>query len=289
MVGECRLYSASPNLGDLRATIWPSEPDHRVPPEYGRIPGYAQRTREVAMGLADPWWGPAYESTGDFPADFAFARPGALVAVSERFRSALGRMKRYRKKRTGQAVRFSASHPNHVWCLDFVFDSCLNGTKLEILAVKDEFTKECLALEVGTSFRSLEARAALQACFAEHGNPEFLRSDNGSELISRTLAAFLSGADTRAHFIAPGSPWQNGHVESLNSRLRAELLDVERFHNLADARLRLGVYRRRYNQERPHSALGYATPEEALARFLGSTRATPSQSPETGVSSSSSL
>ena len=201
----------------------------------------------------------------------------------------LGRMKRYRKKRTGHTVPLSATHPNHVWCVDFVFDSCLNGTKLKVLAAKDEFTRECLALEVGTSFRSLKVRTVLQACFEEHGNPQFLRSDNGSEFVSRTLAVFLSEADTRAHFIAPGSPWQNGHVESFNSRLRAELLDVELFHNLADARLKLGVYRRYYNQERPHSALGYATPEEALARFLGSARATPSRIPESGVSSSPSL
>lgn len=201
----------------------------------------------------------------------------------------LGRMKRYRKKRTGQGVPLSASHPNHVWCLDFVFDSCLNGTNLKVLAVKDEFTRECLALEVGTSFRSLKVRTVLQECFERHGNPEFLRSDNGSEFVARTLAVFLSEAGTRAHFIAPGSPWQNGHVESFNSRLRAELLDVELFHNLADARLKLEVYRRYYNEERPHSALAYATPEEGLARFLDSTRATSSRSPETGVSSSPSL
>ena len=201
----------------------------------------------------------------------------------------LGRVKRHRKKRTGESVPLSAGHPNHVWCVDFVFDSCLNGTKLKILAVKDEFTRECLALEVGTSFRSLEVRTVLQARFAEHGNPEFLRSDNGSEFIARTLAVFLAGADTRAHFIKPGSPWQNGHVESFNSRLRAECLDVELFHNLADARLKLAVYRRYYNEERPHSSLGYETPSAALARFLGSTRATPSRSPENGVSSSSSL
>jgi putative transposase len=200
----------------------------------------------------------------------------------------LGRVKRYRKRRTGNPVPLCATHPNHVWRLDFVFDSCLNGTKLKVLAVKDEFTKERLALEVGTSFRSLKVRRVLEACFAEHGNPQFLRSDDGSEFVARTPAVFLSEADARAHFVAPGSPWLNGSTLSFNSRLRAERLDVEVFHNLADAGLRLAAYRRYHNEERPHSALGYATPAEGLARFLDSTRATPSRSPENGVSSASS-
>ena len=197
----------------------------------------------------------------------------------------LGRMKRYRKKRTGETVPLAAVRPNHVWCLDFVFDSCLNGTKIKILAIKDEFTKECLALEVGTSFRTMKVRSVLQACMECYGRPEFLRSDNGSEFVSRTLAVFLSETKTKAHFIKPGSPWQNGFIESFNSRLRADCLDVEVFYNLADAQMKLAIYRRFYNEQRPHSSLGYKTPAMARAQFLDSSRATPSLHPETADSS----
>lgn len=177
----------------------------------------------------------------------------------------LGRMKRYRKKRTGDTVPVAASRPNQVWCLDFCFDTCLSGSRLKILAVKDEFTKECLALEVATSFRSMRVQRVLAGLFEGRGAPEFLRSDNGSEFISRSLAVFLFQSGTKSKFIAPGSPWQNGHAESFVSRLRAECLDVEVFHNLADAQVKLAVYRRFYNEVRPHSSLGYRAPAEAMS------------------------
>jgi transposase InsO family protein len=201
----------------------------------------------------------------------------------------LGRMKRCRKKRTGKADPLAADRPNHVWCLDFVFDRCLNGTNLKILAVKDEFTKECLALEVGTSFRTLKVQSVLADCIARYGAPAFLRSDNGSEFVSRSLAVFLSQSGTKTHFIKPGSPWQNGFIESFNSRLRADCLDVEVFYNLADAQLKLTVYRQFYNEERPHSRVGYIPPASFRAQFLASVRATPSLQPETAPISSTSL
>lgn len=177
----------------------------------------------------------------------------------------LGRIKRYRKKRTGGAVPHHATRPGEVWCLDFCFDACLNGTKLKVLAVKDEFTRECLALEVATSFKSLRVQSVLATLFETRGAPTYLRSDNGSEFVSRSLAVFLSQSGTQSRFIAPGSPWQNGHAESFVSRLRAELLDVEVFYNLADAQVRLAVFRRFYNERRPHSSLGYRTPAEAMS------------------------
>lgn len=176
----------------------------------------------------------------------------------------LGRMKRYRKKRTGNSVPLAAEGPNHVWCLDFCFDACMNGTKLKCLAIVDEFTRECLALEVATSFKSLRVQKVLSLLFESRGAPQFLRSDNGSEFISRSLAVFLSQSGTQSRFIKPGSPWQNGHAESFMSRLRAELLDVEVFHNLADAQVKLQVHRRFYNEQRPHSSLGYRTPAQAM-------------------------
>jgi len=201
----------------------------------------------------------------------------------------LGRMKRYRKKRTGERDPLAADRPNHVWCLDFVFDRCLNGTNLKILAIKDEFTKECLALEVGTSFRTMKVQQVLADCIARFGAPEFLRSDNGSEFVSRSLAVFLGQSGTKTHFIKPGAPWQNGFIESFNSRFRADCLDVEVFYNLADAQLKLTVYRRFYNEERPHSSIDYVPPASFRAQFLASVRATPSLQPETASISSTSL
>ena len=185
-------------------------------------------------------------------------------------------MKRYRKRRTGSTVPLSAKARKEVWRLDFVFDACLNGTKLKILGIKDEFTKECLALEVATNFQALGVQRVLQGLFERRGAPAFLRSDNGSEFIARTLAVFLATAGTGSHFIKPGSPWQNGFIESFNSRLRAECLDVEAFYNLADARVKLAEYRRYYNEERPHSSLGYAAPAAFAARLAGEPQSSPS-------------
>ena len=198
----------------------------------------------------------------------------------------LGRMKRYRKKRTGGTVPCAAIAPNHVWCVDFCFDSCLNGTKLKVLSVKDEFTRELLALEVGTSFKSLRVRGVLEDLLKARPAPQFFRSDNGPEFVARCLAVFLSEKKVDSRFIEPGSPWQNGHAESFVSRLRDDILDVEVFHNLADAQIKLAVYRRYYNEERPHSSLGYRTPASFATQFPDSGRATPSLRPETAVSSS---
>ena len=197
----------------------------------------------------------------------------------------LGRLKRYRKRRTGSPVPLSSNAPNQVWCVDFCFDWCLNGSKLKILSVKDEFTKELLALEVGTTFRSSRVGQVLSELFESRGAPTFVRSDNGSEFIARSLAVFLARSGCASHFIRPGSPWQNGHAESFISRLRAECLDVELFHNLTDAQVKLRLYRRYYNEERPHSALGYRSP--AAARVLELGRATPSLSPRRSMPQSS--
>ena len=160
----------------------------------------------------------------------------------------LGRMKRYRKKRTGSRVALKAESANHVWCVDFIHDSCLNGTKLKILSVVDEFTRECLALEVDSRLNAARVRAVLAPLIKERGAPAFVRSDNGSEFIARLLAVFLSQSGSGSHFIDPGSPWQNGFVESFHSTVRREHLGVEVFVNLADAQVRTAIWRRWYNE-----------------------------------------
>lgn len=200
----------------------------------------------------------------------------------------LGRVKRYRKKRTGNPVPLRADRPNHVWCVDFVHDSCLNGTKLKILSVVDEFTRECLALEVDTRLNAHRVRDTLAPLIEARGAPGHVRSDNGSEFIARLLAVFLSQSGSGSHFIAPGSPWQNGFVESFHSTLRRDHLDVEAFTNLADAQIKTMVYQRYYNEVRPHSSLGYKPPACA-ARDWESGRATPSLLPNPEVKPHSSL
>jgi putative transposase len=179
----------------------------------------------------------------------------------------LGRMKRYRKKRTGSLVPLKATGPGQVWSLDFVHDSCLNGTRLKVLAIVDEFSRECLALEAHTSFKSLGVRHVLARLFELRGAPEFLRSDNGSEFISRSLAVFLSESGAKSHFIKPGSPWQNAYIESFNSTLRRECLDVELFTNLGDAQVKLRLYQRFYNEVRPHSSLRFHPPVQAMSDY----------------------
>lgn len=187
----------------------------------------------------------------------------------------LGRHKRYRKRRTGDSVPFSATKPNEVWTVDFVFDACLNGTKLKILSVVDEVTRECLALEVDTRLNARRVRSVLGPIMEVRGAPKYVRSDNGGEFIARSIAVFLSQSKSESKFIDPGSPWQNAFVESFHSTLRRDHLDVELFHNLADAQLKTAVYRRYYNEARPHSSLGYRSPA-ATAEVWNSARATPS-------------
>ncbi len=182
----------------------------------------------------------------------------------------LGRVKRYRKKRTGTPVTYGATMPNDVWTMDIIHDSCMNGTKLRILSIVDEFTRECLALEVSTHINSNTVRTVLRRLFTTRAVPRFLRSDNGGEFIARSTAMLLHEAKCTARFIQPGKPWQNGFIESFHSTLRRDHLDVEVFFNLLDAQLKTGIYRNYYNQVRPHSALGYKAPTEYATMEAGS-------------------
>ena len=148
--------------------------------------------------------------------------------------------------------------------------------------MKDEFTRECLALEVATSMTSRAVRRVLEGLIATRGAPEYLRSDNGPEFIATHLTSWLQEVGSSSRFIEPGSPWQNGHAESFMSRLRAEFLNAEVFYNVADARLKLGLYRRFYNEERPHSALGNLTPADFGSRLPQHIRESPDLAKEHG-------
>lgn len=157
-----------------------------------------------------------------------------------------------RKRRQGMPMPDAPTAPNQLWSLDFVHDACLNGTRLKILAVVDEFTRECLALEAATSIKAPKVRSILASLFESRGEPKYLRSDNGPEFVAHSLTVWLAMSGTESRFIKPGSPWQNGVVESFNGKLRAEFLNAEAFHNLAEAQLKLRLFQRFYNEERPH-------------------------------------
>jgi transposase InsO family protein len=145
-----------------------------------------------------------------------------------------------------------ADCPNAVWCLDFVEDRTLSGGKLRILCVTDEFTRESLAIETGSSFRSERVCSVLEGLIRSRGVPAALRMDNGPEFVA---------------YIEPGKPWQNGFAESFMARLRDEFLDGEVFQSVLEAQVRLGGWRRYWNEERLHSSLGYQTPAEFTARW----------------------
>ena len=171
--------------------------------------------------------------------------------------------KKRKKRRTGNSVPLAATYPNQVWGLDFCHDVCENGSPLKVLALKDEYTRECLALECATYLNSYAVRHIVAGAIQEHGAPEFLRSDNGPEFIAHHLGVWLQVQGTQMRFSQPGSPGQNGHAESFMARLRAECRDAKVFANLPDAQLKLRLYRNDYNHKRPHSALGYVTPAQS--------------------------
>ena len=115
-------------------------------------------------------------------------------------------------------------HPGHVWSVDFVLDALQSGTPLKMLTLGDDFTRECLAIEVATSFPATRVIAVLDRLVQQQGAPQYQKSDNGSEFIAHVLKAWLAGRGAKSHFIAPGSPWQNGFRESFHPRFRDEFL-----------------------------------------------------------------
>ncbi len=173
--------------------------------------------------------------------------------------------KKRRKLRTGQPRVLTPSGPNQVWAYDFVHDTCGNGQQFKALTVKDEWTRECFAIEVAPSIDARRVITVLERLFAEYGTPAVLRSDNGPEFIARVLKIWALMNHSEIVTIEPGKPWQNGSSESLNGTFRAECLDREWFANLREAKIVIEQWRWEYNTQRPHSSLGYRTPAEVGA------------------------
>src|SRR6202020_2452194 len=155
--------------------------------------------------------------------------------------------------------------PNQEWALDFVSDAISNGRALRALTMVDSYTRECPAIEVDTGISSRQVTRTLERVIAERGAPATLRCDNGPEFTSRHFLAWCGQKKIELVHIQPGKPMQNGHVESFNGRLRDECLNASWFRNLQDARAKITAWRDEYNGERPHSSLGYRTPNEFAA------------------------
>ena len=182
--------------------------------------------------------------------------------------------RRRRKRRgVGAGVPCKAEHPGHVWAYDFVEDRTEAGRKLRVLTVADEFTRECVAVEVEYRMNARYVADTLLRLFGERAAPEFVRSDNGPEFVARHLMRVLAGRGVEARHIEPGSPWQNGRNERFNGSLRDECLNLETFHNRDHARALIKLFGRHYNERRPHSSLGYLTPREFAEEWKAGQRA----------------
>ena len=169
------------------------------------------------------------------------------------------------KKRSRKLLRKREHLPiptgkNSVWSYDFVYDSC--AKKLKCLTVIDEYTRECLAIDVGSAIRSERVIEVLSRLMSLHGMPRYLRSDNGPEFVSHALLSWVSQESLELALIEPGKPWQNGFNESFNGKFRDECLSMEWFRNRAEAKVVIEDWRLYYNQVRPHSSLNYQTPFE---------------------------
>jgi len=185
-------------------------------------------------------------------------REGLKVPQKQRKKRRLGR-------RANGVRRRRAEHPNQVWCYDFLKDQTTDGRPLKLLPIEDEYTRECLALEVARSITAQDVIRTLGRLFAERGAPRFIRSDNGPEFIAQAIRDWLPRSGVQTLYVAPGAPWENAYSESLNSRLRDELLNRELFTSLLEAKVIAEDHRQEYNQRRPHSALGYQTVAAAFA------------------------
>jgi transposase InsO family protein len=160
----------------------------------------------------------------------------------------------------GSCVRLRPTHRNHVWSYDFVADRTHDSRPIKMLTVIDEYSRECLAIVTERSLKSDDVLDCLTEVFIRHGAPEFIRSDNGSEFTAKLVRRWLSHIGVQTLYIEPGSPWENGYIESFNGKLRDELLNGEIFYTLKEAKTLIEKWRMEYNTFRPHSSLNYRPP-----------------------------
>jgi len=211
--------------------------------QYGRY-GY----RRIAALLRDAGW-----QVNDKRVERLWRREGLKVPSKQPQKGRLW-------LNDGSCVRLRAQHPNHVWSYDFVRCRTEDGRAFRTLNLIDEFTRECLAIRVKRRLNSVDVIEALTDQFILRGVPSFIRSDNGPEFIAEAVRTWIRAVGAKTAYIEPGSPWENGYVESFNARLRDELLNGEIFYTLNEAQIVIENWRRHYNQKRPHSSLSYRPP-----------------------------
>lgn len=236
-----------------------------------RVACYALKQPDKDRGVGDR----LISASQDVPR-FGYRRMAAWVSLSEarvrRMWRTLGLnipRRRPRRRRCGSDICLpGAVQPNAVWSYDFVHDQLVDGKVLKLLCVIDEYTRECLAIEVGASLRSQDVILTLSRLMRLHGKPAFVRSDNGAEFTAAKVMRWLRDNAIGPAFIAPGSPWQNGFVESFNGKLRDELLNREWFRSRAEAKVLIESWRQFYNERRPHSAHRYQPPATVRRNWL---------------------
>jgi putative transposase len=211
--------------------------------QYGRY-GY----RRVAALLRDAGW-----SVSDGRIERLWRREGLKVPSKQPKRGRLW-------FNDGSCIRLRAEHVNHVWSYDFVHHRTDDGRVFRTLNILDEFSRECLAIRVERKLNSTDVIDALTDLFILRGVPAYIRSDNGPEFIAEAVRDWISAVGAQTAYITPGSPWENGYVESFNARLRDELLNGEIFYSLKEAQIIIEEWRHHYNTKRPHSSLGYKPP-----------------------------
>jgi len=160
----------------------------------------------------------------------------------------------------GSCVRLRPQRTNHVWSYDFVYGRTSDGLPLRFLTLIDEYSRECLALDVARSLTADDVLERLQQLFMARGMPEYIRSDNGSEFTAHKVRAWFGRIGVKTLFIESGSPWENGYIESFNGKLRDEFLNRELLDTVFEAKVLTARWRREYNAIRPHSSLGYRPP-----------------------------
>ena len=160
----------------------------------------------------------------------------------------------------GSCIRLRPERRNHVWAYDFVEDRTHDGRKFRMLCIVDEFTRESLAIRVARKLKALDVIDVLSDLFILRGIPAHIRSDNGPEFVAVAVRDWIAAVGAQTAYIEPGSPWENGYVESFNGKLRDELLNGEIFYSLKEAQIMIETWRRHYNAVRPHSSLGYRPP-----------------------------
>ena len=211
--------------------------------QYGRY-GY----RRIAALLRDAGW-----QVNDKRVERLWRREGLKVPYKQPKRGRLW-------LNDGSCVRLKPLHRNHVWSYDFVHHRTDDGKAFRMLNILDEYSRECLAIRIKRKLNSTDVVDVLTDLFILRGVPDYIRSDNGPEFVAEAVRKWINLVGAQTAYIEPGSPWENGYIESFNARLRDELLNGEIFYSLKEAQILIEQWRKHYNTKRPHSALGYRPP-----------------------------